>query len=152
MTRFRPRAVTLRGSLVAEAEVGVVFPLFSPEGERVWVPEWDPELLHPPGVEWEEGQIFRTQEERGEAVWVVTRLDRAERHVQYHRVEPGRYVAHIVVRCRPLADRRTEVETAYAFVGLSEAGNREIDAMTQAAYDAKMSRWSEWIARHLAGR
>ena len=48
MTPFSPRAATLRGKLLANGDLSVVFPLFSPEGERLWVPEWDPELLHPP--------------------------------------------------------------------------------------------------------
>lgn len=152
MSRFHCRSITLRGQLVADAEVADVFPLFSPEGERGWVPGWDPELLHPPGAVWEEGQIFRTREESEEAVWLVTRLDRERWSVEYHRVHPERYVARISVACRPLPDGRTEVSTIYSFVGLSEAGNREIDTMTQQTYDEKMSRWSEWVARHLAGR
>jgi len=151
MGRFAPSATTLRGRLVVNADVDEAFPLFSPEGERLWVPGWDPELLHPPGAVWEEGQIFRTREELGDAVWLVTRLDRGQHAVEYHRVEPGRYVANITVRCRALPDGRTEVSTAYSFVGLSEAGNGEIEAMTQKAYDEKMSRWADWIDRHLAG-
>jgi hypothetical protein len=50
-----------------------------------------------------------------------------------------------------MPDRRTQVSTAYSFVGLSEIGNRQIAAMTQEAYDTKMIRWSEWIDRHLGG-
>jgi hypothetical protein len=149
MEPFRARTVTFRGRLVAAAAIDEVFPLFSPEGEKLWVPGWEPEFLHPPDPAWEEGQIFRTREETGEAVWVVTRLDRGEHRAEYHRVEPGRYVARVEVRCRPLDERRTEVSTAYTFVGLSESGNREIAAMTREAYDAKMSRWSDWIGRCL---
>jgi hypothetical protein len=115
----------------------------------LWVPEWAPEYLYPADTKWAEGQIFRTREEMGEAIWLVTRLDRALHRVEYHRVEPGRYVAHIAVSCRPLPNRRTEVSTAYSFIGLSEVGNGEIAAMTQQAYDAKMSRWTGWIKRHL---
>jgi hypothetical protein len=149
---FRSRAITLRGRLPVGAGIADAFPLFSPEGERRWVPGWDPELLHPSGAEWEEGQIFRTRDETGDAVWLVTRLDRRQHRVEYHRVQPGRWVAHITVQCRELEGSRTEVETAYAFVGLSAVGNREIDAMTQESYDAKMTRWTEWIARYLERR
>jgi hypothetical protein len=141
---FTPRACTLRGGFAVRGPVETVFPLFSPDGERKWVPGWDPEILHPP-TGWEQGQIFRTREERGDAVWVITRLDRARHEVEYHRVEPGRYVAHIEVRCHAVSDRETEVTTAYSFIGLAAAGNEDIAAMTQAAYDAKMSRWAEWI-------
>lgn len=149
MSTFGARTSTFFGEFTLPASVDDAFPLFSPRGERLWVPGWDPEVLHPPESDWREGQVFRTREERGEAVWVITRLDSVRHWVEYHRVEPGRYVAHIVVRCRELPNRRTHVSTAYSFVGVSEIGNQDIAAMTQEAYDAKMLRWSEWIHKHL---
>jgi hypothetical protein len=145
-------SVSLSGGFVLEAPPEVAFELFSPLGEKLWVPGWNPELLHPPGVDWEQGQVFRTQEERGEAVWVVTALDRERHEVEYHRVEPGRYVARVRVRCRAAGLRQTEVGVAYTFVGLSEAGDRDIAAMSPAAYEEKMKRWQGWIDRHLSGR
>lgn len=147
---FVPRSKTLRGTLTVDAPVERAFPLFSPSGERLWVPGWDPEVLDPQGADWEEEMLFRTRDEHGEAVWVITRLDRAAHEVTYHRVEPGRYVARVEVRCLP-GDSGTKVETSYRFVGLSDAGNAEIDAMTDADYAAKMERWAGWI-RGVAGR
>ncbi|MBI1747944.1 MAG: hypothetical protein HYR55_15355 [Acidobacteria bacterium] len=146
------RARTLTGSIVLGGAVDEVFRLFSPLGEKQWVPEWDPQILHPVEAEWEEGLIFRTREETGEAVWIVTRLDFALHKVTYHRVEPGRYVARIDVSCRALGQRSTEATIVYAFVGLSDRGNREIAAMTQNDYDAKMVRWQKWITAHLEAR
>ncbi len=152
-TCFVPAAVEHRGALTVEAPIDQAFSLFSPEGERAWVPGWDPELLHPPGAVWERGLLFRTQEETGEAVWVVTALDRDAHDVEYHRVEPGRYVARVRVRCAPsaAANGSTDVAVAYTFVGLSESGNAEVRAMTPEAYAGKMARWSRWIAGALAG-
>jgi hypothetical protein len=148
---FAPRSIELEGRLRAPAAVDTVFELFSPMGEKRWVPGWDPELLHPPGRSWERGLVFRTREERGDAVWIVTALDRERHEVEYHRVEAGRYVARVAVRCRP-EDGETAVAVAYAFVGLSETGNRDIDAMSEAGFDEKMRRWQRWIAGHLTGR
>jgi len=150
MTAFAPATITLAGKLMVNAPVEAAFPLFSPEGERLWVPEWNPEILHPPEGTWEQAQIFRTREEMGEAVWVITRLDRGRHEAEYHRVEPGRYVARIEVSCRPAGAASTEVSVAYSFVGLSEGGNRDIAAMTQADYEAKMQRWAGWIREHLS--
>jgi len=147
---FTPRSKTLSGTLTVDAPVERAFPLFSPLGERLWVPGWDPEVLAPPGAEWEEEMLFRTHDEHGEAVWVITRLDRAAHEVTYHRVEPGRYVARVEVRCTALGEQ-TAVRTSYRFVGLSEAGNAEIDAMTDEEYAGKMERWAGWI-RGAAGR
>lgn len=148
---FKARTLTLTGGFNVKARVDDAFPLFSPQGERRWVPGWNPEVLDPPADVWQEGQVFRTRDDKGTAVWVVARLDR-ERHLAvYHRVDPTRYVARVAVRCRSLDDGKTAVVVEYSYVGLSEEGNLEIAAMTQAEYDAKLTRWSEWIERMSAG-
>lgn len=149
MSRFVAAVNRLSGRFELDAPVAEAFPLFSPQGERGWVPGWSPEMLHPGEERWERGQIFRTIDAEGEVVWVISRLDETEHTVEYHRVEPGRYVARVEVRCRGIAPRRTEVSTEYAYVGLSEQGNREIESMSQEAYDAKMTRWAAWIGEHL---
>ena len=148
---FSPNALTLAGEISIGGTVDLVFSLFSPLGEKSWVPEWDPELLHPPGATWERGLVFRTKEERGDAIWIVTVLDRLNHRVEYHRVEPSRYVARIEVSCRPISNARTQVQTTYQFIGLSDEGNSEIKAMTEADYRLKMARWQNWINWHLEG-
>jgi len=152
MIDFIARSVVFTGKIELVGPVELVFPLFSPLGEKHWVPDWEPELLHPHGVAWEEGQIFRTREETGDAVWIVTRLDRANHRVVYHRVESNRYVARVEVQCRPVMQDFTEATIIYAFVGLSESGNQEIAAMTEPFYAAKMERWTKWINDHLSAR
>src|SRR5271169_4508443 len=116
------------------------FPLFSPVGEKCWVPRWEPDLLYPLGVDWAEGQLFCTREEFGDAIWVVSRLDVVNCNVIYYRVEPGRYVAKIDIRVKPIGDLHSGAIIDYSFVGLSEAGNNEIELMTKGAYDEKMKR------------
>lgn len=147
---FAPDSVELNGGFILGVPPDAAFELFSPIGEKLWVPGWNPELLHPPGVTWERGLIFRTQEERGEAIWVITGLDRERREVEYHRIEGGRYVAKVSVNCRASADMQTEVRVTYTFVGLSESGNQEIAAMSAQLYEEKMNRWLGWIHRHLS--
>lgn len=149
MGEFQARSVELLGSFRIESPVAEAFELFSPLGERGWVPGWSPELLHPPAATWERGLVFRTREERGEAIWVVSQLDREGHAVEYHRVEAGRYVARVAVRCAPRGERETDVHVAYTFVGLSETGNAEIAFMTPEAYEQKMERWKVWITGHL---
>lgn len=152
MGEFTSKSVKLAGGFTVAAAIEEVFPLFSPLGEKRWVPGWNPELLHPPGAIWEQGLVFRTREEMGDAVWIVTRLDHAGHEVEYHRVEPGRYVARIRVRCRAVSERVTEASTSYEFIGLSDRGNADIVAMTQDGYAEKMSRWRAWIDELLAAQ
>ena len=149
---FTARSIELSGGFTLPQPPAAAFPLFSPLGEKKWVPGWDPELIHPPGATWERGLIFRTPEERGEAIWVVTALDRDRHEVEYYRVEAGRYVARVHVRCVPAAGEHTEVRVTYTFVGLSDIGNQDIAAMSPQAYEEKMGRWRSWITTHLAAR
>jgi hypothetical protein len=149
---FAARSIELSGAFQIAVSPDASFELFSPLGEKLWVPGWNPELLHPPGVTWKRGLIFRTQEERGDAVWVVTALDHRQREVEYYRVEAGRYVARVSVHCCPCAGIQTEVRVTYTFIGLSEAGNQDIAAMSPQSYEEKMRRWQEWIQRYLSGK
>jgi hypothetical protein len=142
---FVPRTIELHGGFTLRAPIARVFPLFSPLGERSWVPDWEPELLDPFGASWERGQVFRTDEGGREAVWLVTRLDPVGYEVEYHRVCSGRYVARVAVHCRAEPDHGTVVDVSYRFVGLSPEGNAEIEIMTPEAYAQKMERWKEWI-------
>jgi hypothetical protein len=151
VSEFVARSVEFRGSLTVAGPIEQVFELFSPLGEKLWVPEWNPELLHPPDVSWARGLIFRTQEEKGEAVWVVTALEREAHEVEYYRVESGRYVARVKVVCRTRADGQTQVDTTYGFVGLSPEGNADIGLMTNELYAEKMKRWERWIREALVG-
>ncbi len=152
MREFASKSVRFVGTISLNGSIEEVFPLFSPQGEKLWVPDWNPLLLHPPAADWAEGLIFQTEEEKGEAIWVVTRLDRAAHQVEYYRVEPGRYVARIAVSCAAIADQLTEAATKYEYIGLTEEGNAEIAAMTEDSYSVKMGRWSVWINEYLAMR
>ena len=149
---FTPATVELSGTVTVMLPVDRAFPLFSPEGEKLWVPGWAPEALYPRGAVWEQGQIFRTQEERGPGVWVISALDRAAHAVEYFRIEATRYVARVRVRCEADGPSRTNAHVSYLFVGLTDAGNADIAEMTREAYAEKMQRWERMIEEHLHGR
>ncbi len=149
MSSFAADSKILSGVIQLAGPVSDTFQLFSPLGEKLWVPGWNPELLYPPGAIWQEELIFRTRNETAEALWVITKLDMTVHHVVYHRVEPGRYVARVQVDCTARADHATEARVEYSFIGLSESGNREIAAMTQDCYAAKMASWEKWINDYL---
>jgi hypothetical protein len=63
--------------------------LFTPEGERAWVPGWDPHH--------HSDTVFTTH---GDTIWVV--LETGDPHtVRYARVAPGRHAGTVEVRCHP---------------------------------------------------
>jgi hypothetical protein len=139
---FRARVQSFSGDVRVAKPVDEAFPLFSPEGERAWAPGWDPESLTSRG--WEEGEVFLTRHGAETAAWVVARLDGAAHEVTYYRVEPERYVVRIDVHCTA-GDRSTTARVSYSFVGLTDAGNAEIEAMTEEGYREKMANWESLI-------
>jgi hypothetical protein len=143
------RSIALDGSLVVGAPIDAAFELFSPIGEKAWVPGWEPEIIHPPGATWERGLVFRTRDEGREVIWLVSALDRVLHEVEYHRVESGVHVARVRVACSVRSSRQTRVAVRYLFVGLSDVGNRQIALMTPGAHAERMRKWQGWIRGHL---
>jgi hypothetical protein len=146
---FVPKVAIFRGSIAIPASPARVFPLFSPAGERLWVPQWNPEHIYPQGGEWAENQVFRTVEHSGNAIGVVSKLEVEECHVIYFRVEPSKYVAKVEVRVKHASLEGSEVSVVYTYIGLTEQGNEEIRGMTSVSYEAKMQRWSVWLTQYL---
>jgi hypothetical protein len=140
-----PKTATLTGTIALNGPIERVFPLFSPLGERAWVPGWDPEILSPRNAKWEQGMVFRTASENGDVVWIVAKLDRRAHRVVYYRTEPGRLVARVEVTCRETDEHRTEATVVYSYVGLSDAGNAEIAEWSDSSYAAKMADWERTI-------
>ena len=143
---FVPASITLAGRFRVDKSSAEAFPLFSPRGEELWVPDWKPEILYPAGAEWEEGLVFRTVRGGQEAVWFVTTLDRDLHRVTYHRVDTGMTAVTVSVACDPAAGNGTEVRVRYTFVGLSDAGNEAVRARSQPEFDEWMRQWESMIA------
>lgn len=140
---------SFEGRIVLQGPIARVFPMFSPMGEKAWVPGWNPEILHPPNETWSEGLVFRTVEESGPATWVVNRFEPESHHVVYHRLEPEHYVARVEVTCRALTNTTTEATVRYTFVPLTRAGAAAIASMSDDSYKEKMARWQRWIDQAL---
>jgi len=126
---------------------------FTPEGERLWVPGWEPETLHTPGADLNvEGAVFRTAATGEETLWIVLRLDRSAGIAEYARVTPGNRLpgnrlGTVHVRSTPSADGGTEVDVTYRLTALSEAGEAVLGALTEAAYAEMLA---DWQAKALA--
>ena len=57
MAEFIAASRDFRGHIAIHAPIQASFELFSPLGERAWVPGWNPELLHPPDDRKHEGPV-----------------------------------------------------------------------------------------------
>jgi hypothetical protein len=119
---------------------------FPPEGERDWVPGWDP--AYPAGAPavLAPGLVFETEAHGPRTTWVVTGA--APREVAYCRVVPGEQAGTVVVRCEPDADA-TVAQVTYRLTALGPDAARRL-ADYEDAYPRMMKRWEELIGEAIA--
>jgi MOSC domain-containing protein YiiM len=122
------------------------FSYFTPEGERLWVPGFDPEYLHPVPGEQQPGAIFATTHGGERTLWMVTRFSPADGVAEYARVTPGSRRGTVRVTVAAAAAAASRATVTYRLTALSEGGNEVLAAMTDDAYAAMLRDWGRRIA------
>ena len=139
------------GSLLLPAGRARVFPLFTAEGERAWVPGWQPQYLHPDHPSNEEGTVFRTDHGGEETLWIVIRHAPDEGLATYGRFTPGSRLGTVHVACVETSPSETRVTVTYRMTALSAGGADVLRGMTPDAYRAMLDQWQSLILPTLAG-
>jgi hypothetical protein len=134
-----------RGRLVVAGTPATAFVHFTPEGERLWVPDWAPEYLHPHDGALVHGLRFRTRHGGEETLWLVADLDVVRGRITYVRITPGSRYGTVSVRITPHTARESFVEIGYSLTPLSLEGEAKIAALLSAEGFAGMLR--EWEDR-----
>ena len=127
--------------------IEILFPLFSAEGEKLWVPGWDYENIMGTN-DLHEDYIFLTKNHdhaSTNAIWLVKRYDPESYLVQFYKVEPEDKVGIITVKCVQIDKCKTEVEVTYEYIGLSERGNEFIAGFTPARYKEFIGEWNSLL-------
>lgn len=130
-----------------------LFPLFSPEGEKRWVPGWDYENIMGT-TELAEDYVFLTRSHdhvATKAIWLTKRYDPTTYHVQFYRVEPGVKVGIVTVHCTPQAEALTRVWVSYEYIALSEKGREFIAGFTPEVYKAFIGEWETLLLKYFEG-
>jgi hypothetical protein len=131
-----------------------LFPLFSAEGEKLWVPGWDYENVMG-GTELHEDYVFVTKSHdhaASDAVWVVKRHVPENYLVQFYKVEPGEKIGIIEVQCSELGKSLTKVQVTYEYIGLSPAGNEFIANFSSAEYESFIGEWKILLVNYFNGK
>jgi hypothetical protein len=132
--------------------VSRVFPLFSPEGEKHWVPGWDYENVMDT-KELSEDYVFLTKSHdhaAAEAIWLVKRYSPDVHCVEFYKVEPGDKVGIVKVCCDALADQCTQVAVTYRYIALSETGEAFVSGFTAEAYKEFITEWQRLLSDYFA--
>jgi hypothetical protein len=150
MEDFSPQRVSRTHRIVLDAPPERVFPLFTPLGERAWVPGWAPRFLWPADGEAVEGAVFLTRAAGElETIWTMIAHEPGRR-VAYTRTTPGSRAGIVEVRCEPHGGGRTVAHVTYTYTALSARGNDFLAEWTEAEYRPSIDGWQTAINTHLS--
>jgi hypothetical protein len=130
-----------------------LFPLFTAEGEKLWVPGWNYENIMD-STELHENYVFLTKNHihaTTEAIWIVKKYDPNEYCVEFYKVEPADKIGVIVVRCILLNESHTKVQVTYEYIGISEKGNQFIQGFSASEYNKFISKWETLLVKYFDG-
>ena len=127
-----------------------LFPLFSAEGEKLWVPGWNYENLMG-GTDLHEDYVFLTKSHdhaASDAIWLVKRYEPEDYLVQFYKVEPDEKIGIIEVRCFEQNESQTKVQVTYEYIGLSATGNEFISNFSSSKYKEFMAEWDTLLVKY----
>jgi hypothetical protein len=136
------------GDFALPCSASEAFPFFSPEGERSWVPGWNPQPLFPDAIAFARDTVFRQGEGDERAIWTIVDVDAQSHRAEYVRVAPDSHTAHIVVKVEPRNSDTSRVIVRYVLTvfGVSSA---LLDAFSETAFSQRMRNWQQWITAQL---
>lgn len=120
--------------------------LFTPEGERRWVSDWDPSYPDPERTEGV-GATFLTIHADTQTVWVMT--DAEPDRVRYARVTTGVDAGIVDVHCDEIDAGTSTVTVSYTLTALSDEGLAHLHEFA-AHYDEFIASWERRISQLLA--
>ena len=132
----------------------VLFPLFSAEGEKLWVPGWDYKNIS--GSEgMHEDFIFLTHghgDSAQDIIWLVKSYDPGKFTVQFYRIEPEDKIGLVTVRCIEIEESVTEVEVTYEYTALGESGRKFIAHFTEDHYKEFIGGWKTHLLHYFQSK
>jgi len=121
---------------------------FTPEGERSWVPGWNP--TYPTDAASEDpGTVFVTSHAGIETVWVIEEIDRTQHTSSYARITAGDHAGAVRVRCDDQPDDRCVVTVEYDMTSLAPSHPEILDAYADDSFAAMMNEWATRVTAAL---
>ena len=131
--------------------IAELFPLFSPEGEKLWVPGWDYENVMGK-TELSEDYVFLTKTHdhlASDAIWIVKAYDPESYFVQFYKIEPEYKVGVVTVQCTELSTTITNVQVTYKYQALSTLGEEFIAGFSEKAYEEFIGEWQRLLTNYI---
>lgn len=137
----------MTGSLEVDLPPDQAFELFTPRGERRWVPGWEPRFPADSPDDSAPGTVFQTHSGGLTTTWVVVRRTRG-RHLRYSRVVADRHAGTVDVRLEPKKKAST-VTVSYDLTALHESAGSDLESFAS-GFVSYLGSWQKAIAHLLA--
>jgi hypothetical protein len=141
--------IELSGRVGVAAPPADAFRFFTPEGERLWVPDWEPEYLHPHDGTLTDGLVFRTRHGGDVTLWLVANHQPGVA-IEYVRVTPESRMGTVTVQVAPAGWNATEAQITYRMTALSAVGERLLHVFA-ADFPEMLAEWERRIGYALTG-
>ena len=146
---FRARHVSHCGVITVLLPAEETLELFTPEGERDWVPSWEPEYLFRADGDDEIDTVFRTDHDGEESLWIVLDHDLEMYQAAYARITPGSRLGTVAIDIDPIDETSCWVEVCYELTALSPAGNLVLERFDARAFRQMLDEWERRISTAL---
>jgi hypothetical protein len=134
--------VISKGAFFIPLPPEVAFGLFTAEGERDWVPGWEPVILG--DLPQASGLVFLTQTEGRETIWTVIRSDTHSLSHQYCRVTPGQHAGIVDVAIRGEVEG-SRIEVRYEMTALPDSPPGCLDPYRGGKFTEMLAGWAAMI-------
>lgn len=134
--------------------IDILFPLFSAEGEKLWVPGWNYENIMG-SSDLHEDYVFLTKSHDHAstgAIWIVKQYKPESYYVQFYKIEPEDKVGIITVQCSKKNKSMTKVEVSYEYIGLGKKGDAFIKSFTSDKYKEFIAEWNNLLESYFESK
>jgi len=134
--------------------IAEVFPLFSPEGEKYWVPGWDYKNVMGT-TELSNDYVFLTKTHdhgTSDAIWIVKNYDPKLHFVQFYKIEPEEKIGVVTVKCTELGVSKTKIRVTYKYLALSKRGEEFITGFNKSTYEEFIDEWQKLLTNYFKSK
>jgi hypothetical protein len=140
---FISQVISHSEEFLLEKDIATVFPLFTPEGEKLWAPDWSyTNLVGSTKLKPDDVFLTDTHDHKSaRAIWIVSDYNADKHYVSYYKIEPEQKVGKIIVECFEQGPFTTRVRVTYKYIGLSDSGNQFVAGFTKEAFTEFIGVW-----------
>jgi len=148
------KSITHTKAFKMNVPIADIFPLFSPEGEKHWVPGWDYENVMGT-TELSDDYVFLTKTHdhgTSDAIWIVKKYDPKLHFVQFYKIEPGEKIGVVTVKCTELEASKTMIRVTYKYLALSKGGEEFITVFNENTYEEFIDEWQKLLTNYFKSK